>query len=189
MASCSNVTNRDTSYCCDKDAGCCDSGTSRFELLPSSPTVTATWNAPSYRFVVIDAPSSSTASHTLEFSTILVTPSTSPPQSTGISPEPSASTSALPVGAKAGIGVGVFLMASILGVLTYILWRVRKSKVSYSQHGQAQESSMPGMGTSSSGIPGSLDGKIELPGHHSNPQEMPSMRSPRELPAETYARR
>ncbi|KAH6605409.1 hypothetical protein Trco_007116, partial [Trichoderma cornu-damae] len=37
LISCYNVTNTDTSYCCDHTSYCCDSGVGRFNVLPEKP--------------------------------------------------------------------------------------------------------------------------------------------------------
>lgn len=65
MISCSNVTQKDTSYCCLGMEGCCNSGVGRFEVLPSKPYVWAQWNKEAGGYVVktpLSAASSSSSS-------------------------------------------------------------------------------------------------------------------------------
>lgn len=54
------------SFCCDHDANCCNSGLGRFNLLPSNPTTSATWDVQLTRFVVLSPKST-------------ITPTTQPP--------------------------------------------------------------------------------------------------------------
>lgn len=134
MVSCSNVTDSDTSYCCATEAGCCDSGVGRFELLPSNPRVTATWNSASFRFAAVETSSSSATSQAFTSSATPRVLSSSTTASTfTLEPsdqlaELSTPPSVLPASAKAGIGVGIGLAGVNFAGLAYILWKFNKLK-------------------------------------------------------------
>lgn len=133
MVSCSNVTDSDTSYCCATEAGCCDSGVGRFELLPSNPRVTATWNSASFRFVAVATSSSSATSQAFTSSATPGVLSSSTASTSTLEPsdqltESSTPPSVLPASAKAGIGVGIGLAGVNFAGLAYILWKFNKLK-------------------------------------------------------------
>ncbi|KAI0172678.1 hypothetical protein GGR52DRAFT_545653 [Hypoxylon sp. FL1284] len=155
LISCSNVTHSDTSYCCDHvSGGCCDGGVGRFDVFPSDPITTATWDVVKDQFVKI---ASSTTNSSATSSSITTSTSTSTSSSTSTSQSSSSSSSTttttitssssyvsptsepatsestagsaptgLSTGGKAGIGVGIGLGAVILAVLAYFIWLVRK---------------------------------------------------------------
>ncbi|KAI1370148.1 hypothetical protein F4677DRAFT_439169 [Hypoxylon crocopeplum] len=132
LISCSNVTHSDTSYCCDHTVNCCDGGVGRFNVLPSNPVVTATFNMLLSRYVVIATAgsTSSTASSTSSSTTTdssTTTSSASTINSSTASPikEPPNSTG-LTTGAKAGIGAGVGGGILFLAILIYAIWASRR---------------------------------------------------------------
>ncbi|KAI1631020.1 hypothetical protein F4809DRAFT_634189, partial [Biscogniauxia mediterranea] len=144
LISCSNVTNDDTSFCCDNTDGCCDSGDGRFSVAPHNPTTYATWHTLSSRYVVLEAVSTSTP----------VTSSSSPTSSSSIqptqatqtsSPSPTAANSPpgdssdLSTGAKAGIGVGAGVGVVVIILLSYVLWRLRKHHGQLNQYSSARQ--------------------------------------------------
>ncbi|KAI1764382.1 hypothetical protein GGR53DRAFT_466365 [Hypoxylon sp. FL1150] len=159
LISCSNVTHTDTSYCCDHvQAGCCDSGVGRFDVLPSNAITTATWNVAKSQFVVIATPtssltiSSSTTSSSTSTSSSAISSSTSvssstigsislTPTSQPITNDNTASTAptSLSMGAKVGIGIGVGLGSLLLAALAYLIWLLRK-KNNAAQQQSLQES-------------------------------------------------
>ncbi|ORY70290.1 uncharacterized protein BCR38DRAFT_421698 [Pseudomassariella vexata] len=126
LISCSNVTSTDNSYCCDHTNGCCDSAVGRFNVLPSNPTTSASWNVASTRYVVVSQASSTTSSSSTNTRSAASQTATSSTTSTDIEPTEtsSVSSSELSTGAKVGIGVGVGVGALMFGILVYILWRL-----------------------------------------------------------------
>ncbi|AEO66599.1 uncharacterized protein THITE_118802 [Thermothielavioides terrestris NRRL 8126] len=148
LISCSNVTKNPTDFCCDNDAGCCDSGIGRFSLLPSDPQPWATWDGTKSQYVVVKPLSPATAA-TTGTSTSIST-STSVPATTTTTASLAASTSSSALGAaiaptlaaspqaggspslstaaKAGIGVGAAVGAAMLGVIAFLLWKLNQSK-------------------------------------------------------------
>lgn len=156
LISCSNVTRTDTSYCCDRipnhntDA-CCDSGVARFEVLPASAQVSATYDPKLSKFSVVPM-------KTLTLSSTTITPagSKSPiPSSTPSTPAGAnttpATTSAsstvvteppapgLSTAAQAGIGTGVVIVVVVIPALAYLVWmRKRGGKLAPQQGGPAQ---------------------------------------------------
>lgn len=153
LVSCANVTQDDTSYCCNGVENCCDSGDGRFSVGPSNPTKVATWNAASTKFVAVSVATDSSSASTSSTSTLSTrstsTISTSPTstvadgsdtaaanplgdtntasQSSGTSSSPTAQPSSdLSSGAKAGIGIGAAVGAVLIAALTYTIWRLQK---------------------------------------------------------------
>ncbi|EAQ92022.1 hypothetical protein CHGG_00257 [Chaetomium globosum CBS 148.51] len=146
LISCSNVTNTDTSFCCDGHrAFCCDDGVARFNVLPSNPQAWATWDNSASHFVVVqDLKTTSTGSLPAATGTS-TTPSTTPPAATTDSdqtqsaptsptatdtstPSESPQSTTLPIAAQAGIGVGIGALAIALAAVAYLLWKLRRSK-------------------------------------------------------------
>ncbi|KAH6956456.1 hypothetical protein DER45DRAFT_269864 [Fusarium avenaceum] len=122
LISCSNVTNSDTSYCCDHNSNCCNSGIGRFNVLPSNPEVWATWNRKATQYVVVgtifkDESTSTKASATttiISSATCTASASVTSASETSMSSssmpkttESSEAPSGLSTGAKAGIGAGI----------------------------------------------------------------------------------
>ncbi|KAI1779074.1 hypothetical protein F4818DRAFT_403274 [Hypoxylon cercidicola] len=157
LISCSNVTHSDTSYCCDHAQGaCCDGGVGRFDVLPSSPITTATWNVARSEFVVIASSttsssttttSSASTSSTSSSNTISSTTTSSLSSSPTSEPATSSSTASaastgLSMGEKVGVGVGVGLGVLLFAVLSYAIWLLRKkSQTTRQEHSQE---SLPG---------------------------------------------
>ncbi|KAK4197162.1 hypothetical protein QBC40DRAFT_107950 [Triangularia verruculosa] len=150
LISCSNVTNKDTSYCCEKTekANCCDSGVGRLELQPPQPITLALWDGSNRVYTAVSQVSTSSSTST---STTLSTSSSDPTTSTTSSavsaketgpgssdaeegptraPEQASSSSSggLPVAAQAGIGVGVAAVVVLLAVIAWLLWKLNKTK-------------------------------------------------------------
>ncbi|KAI6085028.1 hypothetical protein F4821DRAFT_261392 [Hypoxylon rubiginosum] len=139
-------------------AGCCDSGVGRFDVLPSNPITTATWNVAKSQFVVIATSTSSSTTSSSPSTSSSVTSSISTSSSTSISSPTTSNPSLLPtsqpvtsntaasttstglsMGEKVGIGVGVGLGSLLLAVLTYVIWLLRK-KSNAAQQQSSQES-------------------------------------------------
>lgn len=145
LVSCSNVTHSSTSFCCDHDAGCCNSGSGRFDLLPADPEPWATWDNTKSRYVVVKALPTPTTNTSGAFTTASTTisistnPSLSTSSSTGATgiittPAPTSSAqtqglSGLSTAVQAGIGVGVSVGAILLGLVAYLLWRRNQRRV------------------------------------------------------------
>jgi hypothetical protein len=148
LISCSNVTDTDTSYCCDHTDKCCDSGVGRFEVLPSKAQTWATWNTASTQYVVVktfaDA-STSTSLSTLA-STTSASSITSISTTTSQTAVPTAEETEVPVGlttaAQAGIGVGAAVGALLIAAIVFLLWKMRKNKKMMMQQ-QDQETRQP----------------------------------------------
>ncbi|KAI4603481.1 hypothetical protein KJ359_003292 [Pestalotiopsis sp. 9143b] len=135
LISCSNVTNTDTSYCCDHTNGCCDSGVSRFTVLPASPTTVATWNPTLSRYVQLSTSTSSSSTSTTtgaqsETTTSGSSTATSSSSSGTASPTSSSSSSSsgLSTGAAAGIGVGGAVAAVAIAAAIFFLVRSHRKR-------------------------------------------------------------
>ncbi|KAK6193929.1 Protein SABRE [Pestalotiopsis sp. IQ-011] len=133
LISCSNVTNTDTSYCCDHTNGCCDSGVSRFTVLPASPTTVATWNSTLSRYVQLSTSTSSSSTSTTtgtqsEKTTSGSSTATSSSTSGAASPTSSSSSSGLSTGAAAGIGVGGAVAAIAIAAAIFFLVRSHRKR-------------------------------------------------------------
>lgn len=143
LISCSNVTGSDTSFCCDHNSGCCNSGVGRFAVLPSNPKVWATWNRKANEYTVVgtiftDESTSTTAlvtsdtssSVTVATSTHATTTSEASASSSSVSDTPASSDepAGMSTGAKAGIGAGIGVGAMLAATVVYLLWRIRKNK-------------------------------------------------------------
>lgn len=148
LISCSNVTRTDTSYCCDHQAFCCDTGVARFDVLPSNPQVWATYDARSSRFLVQPTTTSSSSTASILPSILSAATTTTTTASTSTNPSSTAAAAAssstqqpqptttsssstaagLPVAAQAGIGVGAGVLAVLLAAVTYLLWKLRRNK-------------------------------------------------------------
>ncbi|UKZ56948.1 hypothetical protein TrVGV298_010795 [Trichoderma virens] len=135
LISCSNVTNTDTSYCCDHTNGCCDTGAGRFNILPKNPQVWATWNNEASVYKVVgtvytSSPSTTSKVPTKATSTAPATTTTTSAAPTNSSPSQSDQSSGLSTGAKAGIGVGVAVGVILLAVIAFLAWKLRQRKAS-----------------------------------------------------------
>ncbi|KAK4174209.1 hypothetical protein QBC36DRAFT_45202 [Triangularia setosa] len=77
LISCSNVTNKDTSYCCEKtETGtCCDGGIGRFEVMPPKPVTLALWDSSEGVYTPVTQVSTSISTSTTTTSS---TPSSEP---------------------------------------------------------------------------------------------------------------
>ncbi|RGP63541.1 hypothetical protein FLONG3_9847 [Fusarium longipes] len=142
LISCSNVTGSDTSFCCDHNPGCCNSGVGRFNVLPSDPQIWATWDRKATEYAVVSTvftgESTSTAAAVTSDASSLVTSATSTVITTTSEaatsssvPDTSASpddSAGMPIGAKAGIGAGIGVGAVLAAAVVYLLWRMRKNK-------------------------------------------------------------
>ncbi|KAI6775141.1 hypothetical protein HG530_001899 [Fusarium avenaceum] len=143
LISCSNVTNSDTSYCCDHNPNCCNSGVGRFNVLPSNPEVWATWNRKATQYAVIgtvfkdESTSTKASTTTTIISSATYTTSTSVTSASETSmssspmpktTEPSKAFSGLSTGAKAGIGAGIGVGAVLVVAVILLLWNVRRTR-------------------------------------------------------------
>ncbi|KAM5343480.1 hypothetical protein ACJ41O_012017 [Fusarium nematophilum] len=143
LVSCSNVTNSDTSYCCDHNPNCCNSGVGRFNVLPPEPEAWATWNRRATQYAVVGTlfdsePTSTTAPPTTTSMPSTTTTTSAPPSPTTVeasstndsaadTERSSAEPSGLSTGAKAGIGAGVGVGALVIAAVVYLLWKTRKN--------------------------------------------------------------
>lgn len=134
---CSNVTNTDTSYCCDHNANCCDNGVGRFNVYPSKPKPWATWNRQATEYLVVGTmytgdPASSTAEATTTgASSSARTTSEAASSTTGEAQAPEsteAPAAGLSTGAQAGIGVGVGVGSLVIAAVVYLFWKMRKNE-------------------------------------------------------------
>jgi hypothetical protein len=150
LISCQNVTNTDTSYCCDGHRDfCCDSGVARFDVLPSNPQIWATWNVAATSFIVVNkAQASSTPSSSLSSSATTVPTQTAtsltseqPPSTTttyarenpsqssqSSQAEPNQSPSGLSTAVQAGIGAGVGVVVILIAAIGFLVWKLRRTK-------------------------------------------------------------
>lgn len=153
LISCSNVTNSDTSYCCDHNTNCCNSGVRRFNVLPSDPEVWATWNRKATRYDVVGTIFSGQSTTETAPATTDVTSSTAsassstttsdasiPSSSVPDTPEPSEAPAGLSTGAKAGIGAGVGVGAIMAVPVIYLFWKMRRNEKAAKQGEQRQPS-------------------------------------------------
>lgn len=148
LISCANVTRTDTSYCCDgRTANCCDTGVARFDVLPSNPQVSATWNAKSSRFAVVLTTTSSTPTLTLPTTSGFTDATTNTPNPSPTFPNqspdppglPQTTTQGLSTAAQVGIGVGAAAVgAMLMAAVVWLLWRRRKSKTALGAGGTDQ---------------------------------------------------
>ncbi|QYT04762.1 hypothetical protein H0G86_011663 [Trichoderma simmonsii] len=132
LISCSNVTNTDTSYCCDHTNGCCNSGAGRFNVLPKNPQVWATWDNGATVYKVVGTVFTGTPSTTSRAPTRATTRTTTTTSAapTNSSPSQSDQSSGLSSGAKAGIGVGVAVGVILIAVVAFLIWKLRQRKAS-----------------------------------------------------------
>ncbi|KAL2192630.1 hypothetical protein P885DRAFT_72830 [Corynascus similis CBS 632.67] len=151
LISCGNVTGRDTSFCCDHTVDCCDTGIGRFELLPSNPEAWATWDNTKSQFIVVKpltAASTSTTASTATpiFTSAAGTASTASTVTKTSAPPPAQATpgssgqaesSGLSTAVQAGIGVGVSVSAILLGLIAYLLWKLRTAPTASTDHRQS----------------------------------------------------
>ncbi|KAH7176186.1 hypothetical protein EDB81DRAFT_706464 [Dactylonectria macrodidyma] len=141
LISCSNVTDSDISYCCDHNAGCCNSGVGRFNVLPSEPEIWATWDREASQYVVVgtlfDSDPTSTTAPATTSKISSTTSATSAPittareTSTSVPTQDASGSSEAPMGlstgAKAGIGAGAGVGAILIAAVAYLLWKTRKN--------------------------------------------------------------
>lgn len=109
-------------YCCGGDADCCNTPDKPFEVLPLSPTTSATWYVSASQFVAVALISSSFTSSSIQSSTV---PSSPYGSGDGTS-QPHKGASGLNTAAWAGIGVGVGLGAILLAAIVFFALRRRK---------------------------------------------------------------
>ncbi|KAM5368601.1 hypothetical protein ACJA88_010951 [Fusarium oxysporum] len=140
LISCSNITGSDTSYCCDHNTNCCNSGVGRFNVLPSDPEVWATWNRKATRYDVVGTMFSGQSTTETASTTTDVTSSTAsasftttsdasiPSSSVPDTREPSETPAGLSTGAKAGIGAGVSVGAIMAVAVIYLFWKMRRNE-------------------------------------------------------------
>lgn len=155
LISCSNVTDSDTSYCCDHNTNCCNSGAGRFNVLPSDPEVWATWNRKATRYDVVGTMFSGQSTTETAWATTDVTSSTTsassssstttsdasiPSSSVSDTPEPSEAPAGLSTGAKAGIGAGVGVGAIMAVAVIYLFWKMRRNEKAAKEGEQQQPS-------------------------------------------------
>ncbi|KAL6697227.1 hypothetical protein J3F84DRAFT_368357 [Trichoderma pleuroticola] len=149
LISCSNVTNTDTSYCCDHTNGCCNSGAGRFNVLPKNPQVWATWDNGATVYKVVGTvftgtPSTTSRAPTKATSTTTTTTTSAAP--TNSSPSQSNQSSGLSNGAKAGIGVGVAVGVILVAVVAFLVWKLRQRKASAGTEAQKPLQELDGQG-------------------------------------------
>ncbi|KAK0671468.1 hypothetical protein QBC41DRAFT_270533 [Cercophora samala] len=158
LISCSNVTDKDTSFCCEKtETGkCCDDGIGRFDVMPPRPVTLALWDSSEGVYTpVAQVLQSSSTSTTTTSATTPTTESSSTTEtgaggpretgsgsnnssggstrdgSTGGSGQDTASSSSsggLPVAAQVGIGAGVAAVVILLSVIAWLIWKLNKTK-------------------------------------------------------------
>ncbi|KAK3347273.1 hypothetical protein B0T25DRAFT_584295 [Lasiosphaeria hispida] len=183
LISCSNVTRSDTSYCCDHNAFCCDSGVGRFDVVPSKPQTWATWSAAASQFVVVNplstaaassSPSSTLASKTSNAPFLTTTPPGN--DTTSGTPQPSQPAQGLTAGAQAGIGVGAAVGALLIAAVVFLLWKMKKNK-KLLEGKQRTENTWPAVYPEPP--------KMELVGATPLRQELDGSYVPTELPAVT----
>lgn len=144
LISCTNVTRTDTSYCCDgHTANCCDTGVARFDVLPSNPQVSATWNAKSSRFaVVLTTSSTPTPATTSGFTDAAKNTPNPSPNFPNQSPDPAGpsqtTTQGLSTAAQVGIGVSAAVGAMLMAAVVWLLWRRKKNKTALGAGGTDQ---------------------------------------------------
>lgn len=154
LISCSNVTDKDTSFCCEKtETGrCCDDGIGRFEVMPPRPVTLALWDSSEGVYTPLaQVSSSSSTSTTTKPSTPSFEPSpttatnASGPKETGSGdngspggstrdgstggsgqdPAPSSSSSGGGLPVAAQVGIGVGA-ASVVIMVSVIAWLMWK---------------------------------------------------------------
>jgi len=152
LVSCANVTQSDTSYCCDTMPNCCNGGVGRFDVLPAHPALWAQFDEAKTRYVVqtpLATAASSSSTTSTSSTTSSATTSTaasggpsqqssatdhvSAPPSSGTRLPPAqtaqaATTTGLSTAAQAGIGVGAAVGALLVAAVAYLWWRLRKSE-------------------------------------------------------------
>ncbi|KFA55968.1 hypothetical protein S40293_04042 [Stachybotrys chartarum IBT 40293] len=148
LISCANVTDSTASYCCDHNAGCCDGGVGRFEVLPEAPEIWATWDTRSTRFLVVGTvfssgrttstsiPSTSSPASTSAPTTTTSSSSESDTATIGVSdpgttggpsePQSSDEDSGLSTAAIAGIAAGSGVFVILSAAAAYLVWRHRR---------------------------------------------------------------
>jgi hypothetical protein len=159
LISCSNVTQTDTSYCCDHTNNCCDTGVGRFIIQPSQPQTWATFNTASTAYVVVGVmyTSSSTLTPSQPASTTAgATTSSTPPSSTsssasGSGSSGSGSSSTLKIGLGVGIGLGVVVIALAIALAVLLCRRRRRSSPDTASQGMAVTPMAAGMDPGAAG--------------------------------------
>ena len=189
IISCGNVTNTDTSFCCDHTANCCNTGNGRFELLPSNPEPWATWDNTKSQFIVVKPLSTATTTSTSTTantptptstsarSSTTTTTSSPPPAQTapGAITSDQAQSTGLSTGAQAGIGVGVSVSAVLLGVIAYLLWKL------YQNQKGAKQPENQGQDTNQQYPTSPYHGQVTQPEMYAYPGELSAERPPMEL--------
>lgn len=154
LISCSNVTNTDTSFCCDGVEDCCNSGVGRMDIQPPNAGIWAAWNSASDGYVVrtplptkVSSTSSSTSTSATEeaetsaVSTTSTAGSNTPTDTaSGQAPDDqsgqsgqltngddsSTASSGLSTGAQVGIGVGAAAGAILLAAVAFLWWKYKR---------------------------------------------------------------
>lgn len=193
LISCSNVTDTDTSYCCDHTVDCCDTGVGRFRVLPSDPDVWARFDTKeeTYRVVGTMFTGNPTSSETETIATSTAT-TTSSGTTTEADPANETSSNAsdeqgnetsngLSTGAKAGIGVGAGLAVLLVLALAVFCWRRRRryrgNELDANGGNSSQMPHNTGLGPTEKAYNGGL---VEAPGvvpprhYHQHVQELPA---------------
>jgi hypothetical protein len=193
LISCSNVTDTDTSFCCDHTVDCCDTGVGRFRVLPSNPEVWARFDRNEETYSVVGTmftgnPTSSEAEATV------TSTSTTASSGTTTEAEPANETSrdanneqgskgndGLSTGARIGIGVGAGLGVLILLLLAIFCWRRRRrprgNELDANSRNNSQTPHNAGPGPTEKAYNGGL---VEAPGvvpprhYHQHVQELPA---------------
>ncbi|KAL6917525.1 hypothetical protein FSST1_009020 [Fusarium sambucinum] len=123
---CLNVTGSDTSFCCDHNPGCCNSGVGRFAVLPSNPKGRCSSTEPPQQLHQL-LRTRRLWSH-LQHQHMPLWPvkhASSPASDTPALPD---EPTGISTGVKAGIGAGVGVGAVLVMTVVYLMWRIRKNK-------------------------------------------------------------
>ncbi|KAL2130337.1 hypothetical protein VTI74DRAFT_6588 [Chaetomium olivicolor] len=149
LISCANVTNTDTSFCCDHHRPfCCDEGVARFDVFPSKPEVLARWDAKVTQYVAVQRTSSSASSQASTTGIASSVSTTSGPSATstptsGASAQSQSASPTLSTAAKAGIGAGAGVLAIALAAIGFLLYKLHKRKAQLVEMEKAHASHGP----------------------------------------------
>ncbi|CAG9982621.1 unnamed protein product [Clonostachys byssicola] len=166
LISCTNSTKKENSYCCDFDPGCCDSNRV-FDLLPASPTIYAVWDDSQTKFVSVGASSTATTTSLA-------------PTNTNNTVGDSEHTGGLPMGAKAGIGVGAAVLALLIAAVAYLFWKIHRKPAAESMPPQTPQHIYPPT-VYSAGISNNSSQANHIISHESESHSRPGFRQPSEL--------
>ncbi|KAI1327436.1 hypothetical protein F5Y16DRAFT_399432 [Xylariaceae sp. FL0255] len=154
VVSCQNVTKSDSTFCCNGDTNCCDSGDGVFTVFPAPSVTFATWNLAASGYVPIATTSSTVAPSSVPPSSKTTlssetTPSGSSPaeatpsSTSSLSPPTSTASSKLSTGAIAGVVVGSFLGLSAVVIPVFFYFKTRRAKRNQSQPSNTQGMTIP----------------------------------------------